>query len=126
MAAQAIVKGGFWPENGVGVLTLIGEDSYGRHRVAHALGTKGMAATRERMEKLLGAAPGVQAFAMRTYVSNSEELGGKRPIAQDVLIYRPTTAADVTEIKDTLLTYSTRTYDPTPVPNKDGNPLGDR
>ena len=62
-----------------------------------------MAVTRERVEKLLGAVPGAQATVIRTYVSNSEELGGKRIIAQDVMVYRPTTAADVTSIKDRLV-----------------------
>lgn len=126
MPASAIVRGGFWPENGVGVLTLSGESSYARRTIARILSTKGQSATRERMSALLGAVAGGQASYMRTYVSNSEELGGKRTIAQDMLIYRPTTAADDTEITADYLTYSTRTYDPTPVINGDRNPLGDR
>jgi hypothetical protein len=126
MPATALVRGGFWPENGVNTLTLAGEASYARRGVARVLSTKGQAATRERMFKLLGAAPGVQADLVRTYVSNSEELGGKRIIAQDVLIYRPTTAADDTEITADYLTYSTRTHYKNPPVNLDRNPLGDR
>lgn len=126
MPASALVRGGFWPENGVSTLTLSGESSYARHLIARALGTKGQAATRERMVKLLGAVPGTQASYSRAYVSNSEELGGKRIIAQDVLIFRPTTAADDTEITADYLTFSTRTYLPNPPINLDRNPLGDR
>jgi hypothetical protein len=126
MPASALVRGGFWPENGVSTLTLSGEDSYGRHRIAAQFGTKGMAALREITETLVGAAPGGVASASRTRVAHSEELGGKRAVETEALVARATTAADVTEVKDSLLTYSTRTYDPTPVPNLDRNPLGDR
>lgn len=126
MPASALVRGGFWPENGVSTLTLSGESSYARHSIARLLSTKGQVATRERMSVLLGAVPGSVATRARTYVSNSEELGGKRAIASDVLIARATTAADDTEITADYLTYSTRTYNPNPVINGDRNPLGDR
>jgi hypothetical protein len=126
MTAVAQVKGGFWPDNGVSVLTQISGVGNGRGDVARALNKKNMLATREKLDTLLGVAPGQPAVATRTYVANSEELGGKRAIATETLINRNTTAADVTELRNDLLTYSTRTYDTTPVPNLDGNPLGTR
>lgn len=126
MAASATVKGGFWPENGVGTLTLMGEDSYGRHRVAAQLGTKGMAVVRALLDALTGSAVGGTAQAIRTRVAASEELGGKRAIQAETLINRATTIPDKTEMQSTILTYSTRTHDPTPPINKDMNPLGTR
>lgn len=126
MPASATVKGGFWPENGVSTLTLAGEDTYGRHIVARMLGVKGMAQTRGRMFALTGAAPGGVANVARSRVEANVELGGKRTIESESLINRATTAADVTEIKADLLTFSTRTYLPNPPINKDMNPLGTR
>lgn len=124
--AVATVKGGFWPENGVTSLTQVNGKGSMRRRAAQALATKGTYALRELMETLDGAASGSAASKVLTRVANSEELGGVRTIENETLVDRNTTADDITAINADILSLSTRTYDPTPVANLDGNPLGTR
>lgn len=126
MSAVATVKGGFWPTNGVSTLTQIGGTGHGRRTAARALASKGTLALREKMETLNGAAAGSAASKTLSRVAHSEELGGVRTIETETLVSANTTAADVTEINADVLSLSTRTYDPTPVANLDGNPLGHR
>lgn len=126
MPAQATVKGGFWPENGVGVLTQASGSSHLRHNVARALGSKSMWVMRDLMYGLTGYAPGQPSYVDAYHVSNSEELGGKRPITKVLLIDRPTTAADQDEIVHTMLLFNFHSHVPNPPINKDMNPLGTR
>jgi len=126
MSAVATVKGGFWPENGVASLTQISGVGSARRRAAQALSTKGTYALRELMETLDGAAAGSAASKILTRIVAAEELGGVRAIENETLVSRNTAAADVTAINADILSLSTRTYDPTPVANLDGNPLGTR
>jgi len=126
MTAVATVKGGFWPENGVSSLSQISGVGHARAQAAKALAKKGNLALREIMETLNGAAAGSAASKVLARVAASEELGGVRTIENETLVSRNTTAADVTEINADILSLSTRTYDPTPVANLDGNPLGHR
>lgn len=124
--ATAAVKGGFWPENGVVSLSSSSGKGPGRRRIAQLLGTKGMRADRELLLTLTGAAAGSAASDTNSRVEASTELGGRRTIETETLVGRNTTAGDATELVADLMTLSTRTYDPTPVANGDGNPLGTR
>lgn len=124
--ASATVKGGFWPENGVTTLAQIGAWRAGRRKVAMALGRKGMMAVREVMETLNGAAAGNAASKVLARIEANTELGGKRTIENETIYSANTAAADVTVINEDLLAFSTKTYDPTPPANLDGNPLGTR
>lgn len=126
MTAIATVKGGFWPENGVSTLTQASGVGASVRRAAQALATKGAMARRELMETLNGAAAGSAALKTLSRVAHSEELGGVRTIETETLVDRNTTAADEAAIDADVLSLSTRTYDPTPVANLDGNPLGTR
>lgn len=126
MSAVATVKGGFWPTNGVSSLTQVGGTGWARRRAAQALSNKGTFALRELMETLDGAAAGSAASKVLTRVAAAEELGGVRTIENETLVSRNTDAADITAINEDILSLSTRTYDPTPVANLDGNPLGTR
>jgi len=126
-AATATVRGGFWPQNGVGSLVSASGRSHGREQVARTLGTKGLLALRETARALDGVAPGGAALKALTRIVAAEELGGKRVVETVNLINRVTTAADVTEINADLLTFSTRTtFGANPPANRDGNPLGTR
>jgi hypothetical protein len=78
------------------------------------------------MTKLNGAAPGVQTDKKLARVAASSELGGVRPIELEVLCAGPTTANHVNLINANILSWSTKTYNPSPPPNLDGNPLGTR
>jgi hypothetical protein len=121
------VKGGFWPTNGVDSFQGVSGENGLRHTVRQALGQKSLRELRERIDALLGVAPGATATATNTRVAASEELGGVRAIETEVLINRATTAADVTEIRDTILEHSVdTTFGPNPPPNLDRNPLGTR
>jgi len=73
-----------------------------------------------------GAVAGTTATKNLARVEANSELGGKRVIENEVIINRASTAADVTATKADLLTFTTRTYDDTPVANGDLNPLGTR
>jgi len=120
----AAVKGGFWPENGVNTLNTIETTSADKNRVAKALRGKGQRALRAIMAALNGVAPGANAAATVTRVTASDELGGARPIETQTLINRATTAADVADIADDILT--AHEWSNTPPANLDGNPLGTR
>lgn len=125
--AVAQVKGGFWAQYGV-TMTSITTNGRGaaRRLIAQALGKKGNLALRETMETLNGAAPGAVAAKTYSRIQASEELGGKRVVETETLINRATTATDKNDINADVLSLTSRTHDPTPVPNLDGNPLGTR
>jgi hypothetical protein len=122
----AAVKGGFWETNGVPILATIHTTRAGRRAAAWPLSRKGQLYFRELMTKLNGAAPGVQTDKKLARVVAAEELGGVRPIEQEVLCAGPTTINHVNLINANILTWSTKTYGPNPPPNLDGNPLGTR
>lgn len=122
----ATVKGGFWPENGVSTLTTIHTTSSLRRLISQAFSKKSMFGAREIAETLNGAAVGAAALKQLTRVASAEELGGVRAIETETFVNRNTTAADRDDINADMLSLSTKTYDPTPVPNLDGNPLGTR
>lgn len=126
MAATATVLGGFWPTNGVGTLSSINGKGPARRAAARALAQKGTMVLRELMETLNGAASGSAASKTLGRIANSTELGGLRTIETETLVSRNTDAGDITAINADVLSLSTRTYDPTPVANLDGNPLGTR
>jgi len=122
----AAVKGGFFETNGVVILATIHTNRSGRRASAWPLSRKGQLYFRELMLKLTGAAPGVQTDKKLARIQATEELGGVRPIEQEVLCAGPTTANHVNLITNNILTWSTKTYNPNPPPNLDGNPLGTR
>jgi hypothetical protein len=121
----ATVKGGLFAQYGSTVSLVDGTGS-GRRFSAMALGKKSFRALRELMTTLNGAAAGGAALATNARIEANEELGGLRVVETENLVNRNTTADDVTEINNTVLSLSSRTYDPTPPANLDGNPLGTR
>lgn len=123
--ATAQVKGGFWAQYATSFSSISGK-GFARRMIAQLLGKKQNMALREIMETLDGVAAGSTAQKTYTRVANSTELGGVRTVETQTLVNRATVAGDVTIINADLLTLSTRTYDPTPVANGDGNPLGTR
>jgi len=118
----AVVKGGFWPENGVSNLSTAHTTSRNKRRVRQALRQDDV--TREIASKLNGVAPGAAALKVVTQVEASPELGGKRNIVNNTRISRVTTAADVTDLASDL--YSPLPHATNPLPNLDRNPLGTR
>lgn len=122
----ASVSGGFWPENGVSTLNTIHTTSALRRIASQALGKKSTYALRELMETLNGAAAGSTATKTYARIQANEELGGVRTIESQSLVNRVTTTADKNDINADVLSLSSKTYDPTPVANGDGNPLGTR
>jgi hypothetical protein len=125
--AVATVAGGFWPQNGVNSLAGVSGESGLRKLIQRSFGAKSQLKMRALITALLGAAPGANATKNYTRVSASTELGGLRPIETEVLVNRITTAADVTEITQDYLTYTTRTsFGASPPINLDRNPLGTR
>jgi hypothetical protein len=129
MEAQmpATVKGGLWPTNGVDVLTTAHTSSAGRHQAARALSQKQNLALRELTRWLVIGVPGGNINKTYARVVAAEELGGVRPIEQEVLINRASTNDDITDIVADLTTLSVRTtFGANPPPNLDGNPLGTR
>lgn len=126
--ATANVKGGlFGDSSGLLQLTSISGKNATRSNPAKTLGTKSQFAMRRIMYVTAGAAAGATATYTFPSIEAVPELGGKRNILQVNLINRATTAADVAEYKNDILTWSTRTtFGANPVPNKDGNPLGTR
>ena len=79
------------------------------------------------MTALNGVAPGATALKVIGRIQPTVELGGVRPIANDTIINRATTAADVTEILTDVLSYVTlNSFGATPPANLDRNPLGTR
>jgi len=121
----ATVKGGYFEVNGVTSLTQVGRGAH-RRRIAQQLAHKGMMGIREIMETLNGATAGSAASKTLGRVVASSELGGTRAIESETLVSANTHADDVTRINAQMLALSTKTYDPTPVANLDGNPLGTR
>ncbi len=128
--ATATVLGGFWPQNGVSTLdSIASNDGVWRRRMSQVLDSKGMRSLRARMKALNGVAPGGTATANVGEIDGStSELGGARTINTTALINRATTAADVTEINNTVLNNltSSTTFGSSPPANLDGNPLGTR
>jgi hypothetical protein len=126
--ATANVKGGlFGDAAGLLQLTSVSGKNGRRSDAAKQLGTKTNYALRRIMYVTAGAVPGVVASYVFPQIEANVELGGKRAITQTSLINRVTTAADVTEYQRDVLTWSARTtFGASPVPNKDGNPLGTR
>jgi hypothetical protein len=126
--ATANVKGGLFGDSaGLVQLASISGKNSNRSYAAKDLGTKTNFALRRIMFVTAGASPGATATYTFPQVEANVELGGKRSITQTNLINRATTAADVTEYKNDILTWSTRTtFGSSPVANKDGNPLGTR
>ena len=123
--ATATVKGGFFAQYGATYSHLWGRGSF-RRLARMTLSGKAALAMREKMETLNGAAAGSTATKQLKRVAHSEELGGVRAVETETFVNTATVAADVTDINDSILTFSTKTYDPTPVANGDGNPLGTR
>lgn len=123
--ASATVKGGLFAQYS-STLTQINGKNSGRRSVAQLLGQKSLRALRELATTLNGAASGDPASATNKRIEANSELGGVRTVETETLVSRNTAAADITAINADLLTLSTRTYDPTPVANLDGNPLGTR
>lgn len=124
--AVATVLGGFWPTNGVSVLSQTASRGPLRRRAAAMLDAKSTFALRRLMTSLNGVAPGAAALKTFGRVVASSELGGQRATELETLVNRNTAAGDVTTITADILSFSTRTYNPSPVPNGDGNPLGTR
>ena len=119
------VLGGFWAQYGA-TMTQISGNTANKFDARKALGRKSTYALRALMTALNGVAAGSNATKTLKRVENNVELGGKRIVETETLINRNTTAADVTAITNSLLTFSTRTYTASPVANGDGNPLGTR
>jgi hypothetical protein len=124
--AVASVKGGLFPENGVTTWTQITPYGGTRMDAAGSLSSQAMYALREVIETLTGVAPGAAALKQLSRIVAADDLSGARAIENVSLVGRVTTAADITEIHNTILSYVSRHHDPTPVPNLDGNPLGTR
>lgn len=122
----ATVKGGFFEQNGVGILNTIETTSPLRRNVAQLMARKSMRALRRAARTLNGVVAGSVATETQTRVDSAVELSGKRTIETETLISRATTGADVIDITADLFTMSTKTYNPTPPANLDGNPLGTR
>lgn len=123
--ATATVKGGLFAQYGATLAQVDGRNSL-RRMASMYLGKKSTFALRELMETLNGAAAGSAASKTLKRIENSTELGGRRTIETETLVSRNTASADETAIDADILSLSTRTYDPTPVANKDNNPLGTR
>ena len=94
-----------------------------KRRIASLLARRQTLALREIMETLNGVAPGSTALKTVTQIANADDLGGARAIETVTLVNRATTAGDVTDINADLLSLSSKTHDPTPIANGDGNPL---
>lgn len=116
---SATVKGGLF--DGM-TLATAHTTSYLKRRVAQLLGKKQTYALREIAETLNGVAPGQTASKSLTRVAADEDLGGVRAIESETLVNRATTTDDRDAINRNLFSLSSRTYDPTPVANGDGNP----
>ena len=118
----AVVKGGFWPENGVSTLSTAHTTSRNKRRVRQALRQDDV--TRALANTLNGVAPGATATKTISQVEANAELGGKRNISTYTRINRVTTAADVTDLASDL--YAPLPHATSPLPNLDRNPLGTR
>lgn len=123
---SATVKGGLFETAGLATLSTIHTTSALKRMASWALGRKQTYGLREIMETLNGAAAGSAASKTLTRIEANSELGGLRVIETETLVSANTTAADVTDINADILSLSSKTYDPTPPANLDGNPLGTR
>lgn len=123
--ASAAVKGGLFAQYSSTLSQVQGTGPL-RRMAAILLGKKQLRALREKMTTLNGATAGSTALATNARVEANAELGGRRTIETETLINAATVAGDVTEIDADINTLSSKTYDPTPVANLDGNPLGTR
>lgn len=119
------VKGGFWGQYGA-TMTLTRPYTSMRRLARVALNTYGMYALREKMETLNGAAAGSTATKQLKRVVAAEDMSGVRAIENQTFVNTATVAGDITEINDSILALSSKTYDSTPPANLDGNPLGTR
>lgn len=118
---SATVKGGLFADL---TLATAHTTSSWKRRISQLLSNKANFALREIMETLNGAAAGSAASKTLTRIAHStSDLGGVRAIETETFVSRNTAAADVTDINADLLSLSSKTYDPTPVANGDGNPL---
>lgn len=131
MRYLADVKGGLHAQY-AGTLGTIGNlttsliNDHLTNRAAQALDSKGTYPTRKLLEVLLGAAPGANAQYVWPEIQASPELGGVRQVNNVNLINRASTAADVTDLKNALTTFSGLKNTQSPVYNGDRNPLGTR
>ena len=123
--ATATVKGGLFAQYSSSLVQIKPYSSM-RRLAQMALSRYGTFALREKMETLNGAAAGSTAAKTLARVEANAELGGKRVIETQTFINTATVSGDVTEINDTVLSLSSKTYDATPPANLDGNPLGTR
>lgn len=124
MPALATVKGGFFGQYGTTYAPI--QNRAGAMRYARQyLGDRSTFALRQLMRTLNGAVAGTVATKALTRIENNVELGGKRVVESVNLVNRATTAADVTEINDYVLSLTTKSTMASPA-NKDGNPLGTR
>jgi hypothetical protein len=121
----ATVKGGFFEQYGT-TLAPIWPVNSTRRRARQALSKYANFSLRERMRALTGANLGLPAIKTLTRVAATEDLSGKRPTEVQTFVNRNTTSNDITEIQNTFLPFSTRTYNSAPIANGDGNPLGTR
>lgn len=123
-------RGGLFGDGQPGPVPIasIAVEQSSRVRAAKALGTRSAQVIKALATALNGAAPGATATYQFPQIDGStSELGGKRPVNQVVMVNRATTSADVTEINNTILTWSTRTtFAKTPPINKDQSPLGEQ
>lgn len=128
-SAVATVKGGLFGDvAGLTSLTQIAGRASGRFYVSDELSKRSLLPMRTVLTALLGAAPGALASRVFPQIdASTSELGGRRVINQVSLINRVTTAADVTEITNDILTYWARaTFASSPPINKDLSPLGEQ
>jgi len=123
----AAVKGGFWEQNGVSTLDSCHTTKRLRRIAAQALNHKSIYGDRESMRALNGVAPGGALYKSLTRVTASQELGGVRPIEEEVFVFGTTNTAVRDQITKNFFNFTTNTsFGSNPPPNLDGNPLGTR
>lgn len=123
----ASVKGGYWSQfqsvlTSIDVATTNAKD---HRRIAQELSHKKNLEARAIIDALLGVAPGATALANYSEIQPAVDMGGIRVVAPSVIINRATTAADVTDMKETITSLSSDTTMASPF-NGDRNPLGTR
>jgi len=122
----ASVLGGFWETNAGGVLNTIHTTSSINRTVSQKLAKYSGMPMRAVANALTGAVAGGSASKTLSRVAHSVELGGVRQVETINMVNITTTAQDVTNVKNDLFNLSTKTYNPNPPANLDGNPLGTR
>lgn len=123
----ATIKGGFWAQY-TGVLTSIDlatTNAKDHRRIAQELSHKKNLEARGILDALIGVAPGATALVNYPEIQANPDMGGIRPVTLVPIINRATTAADVTDMKETITTLSSDTTMASPF-NGDRNPLGTR